>query len=293
MKNLSIIIVSYNTNEVLRECLASVFGTIDNSVDAEIIVVDNASSDGSCEMIRKEFPETILIENKKNVGFSKANNKGVEKSSGKYVLFLNSDTLVYKNSIIEILKFLDNTKDAGAVTCKVELLTGEIDDASHRAFPTPWNALTYFSGLSKIFPSSKLFGGYNLGWLNMKETHEIEALAGAFMMVKRQAGDMAGWWDEDYFWYGDDLDFCYRLKEKGWKIYYVPTVKILHYKGVSGGIKEISQHLTTADEQTRKKASAARFDAMKTFYSKHYKKKYPFFLTWLVFRGIDLKKLLS
>lgn len=292
MKDVSIIIVSYNTKQILRECLESIKNSHIKST-YEIIVVDNASSDGSAEMIQKEFQDVILIENKENVGFSKANNIGVQKSQGRLVLFLNSDTVVYDNSIDEVAAFLDKNTQAGAATCRLLLPNGQIDDASHRGFPTPWNAFTHFSRLSKFLPGNKLLGGYNLTWMDMEKVHEIDALAGAYMMVKKQAGDQVGWWDEDFFWYGDDLDFCYRLKQKDWKIYYVPTVKVLHYKGVSGGIKDISKHITKADEATRKKATQARFDAMKVFYNKHYKNKYPLIITQLVFIGIRIKKLFS
>jgi GT2 family glycosyltransferase len=292
MKDVSIIIVSYNTRQILNECLESIKNSHIKS-SYEVIIVDNASTDGSVEMVKRDYKDVILIENKENVGFSTANNIGVQKSQGRLILFLNSDTVVYENSIDEIVTFLDGNTQAGAATCTLELPNGNIDDASHRGFPTPWNAFTHFSKLSRLFPKTKLFGGYNLTWMNMEKVHEIDALAGAYMMVKRQAGEEVGWWDEDFFWYGDDLDFCYRLKQKGWKIYYVPSVKVLHYKGVSGGIKDISKHITTADEATRKKATQARFQAMKVFYNKHYKNKYPGIVTQLVFIGIRIKKLLS
>lgn len=292
MKDVSIIIVSYNTKEILRECLASIKNSKIKS-SYEVLVVDNDSSDGSNDMVKKDYPDIELIENKENAGFSKANNIGIKKSQGKYVLFLNSDTIVYENSIDKVLEFMDQHSQVGAATCRVELPNGHIDDASHRGFPTPWNSFSHFSGFSKLFSKTRLFGGYGLGWENVDSIHEIDALAGAYMMVRREAGEQVGWWDEDFFWYGDDLDFCYRLKEKGWKIYYVPIAKILHYKGVSGGLKEISQHLTKADPATRKKARQARFEAMKMFYHKHYRSKYPFLLNWIVLRGIDLKKMLS
>jgi hypothetical protein len=170
---------------------------------------------------------------------------------------------------------------------------GQIDDASHRGFPTPWNAFVHFSGLAKIFGKTKLFGGYNLGFKNFSETHEIDALAGAFMVVRREAGEKVSWWDEDYFFYGEDLDFCYMLQQKGWKIYYVPEFSVLHYKGVSGGLKKVSKDITTADSETKKRATKARFDAMRIFYKKHYEDKYPLFITRLVYTGISLKQLTS
>jgi len=289
MIDLSIIIISYNTKDFLKKCTSSIKRTTKN-LNYEIIVVDNASLDNSLNMLKEQFPEVITIASKENIGFSKANNLGVEKSKGKYILFLNPDTVVYKETLLNMVKFMDGHKDVGAATCKLVMPNGKLDDASHRGFPNPWNSFCYFSGLSKMFPSSKLFGGYNLSWLNLSKTHEIDACAGAFMIVRREAGEKIGWWDEDYFFYGEDLEFCFRLKEAGWKIYFVPSISVLHYKGVSGGIKKVSKEITTANIETKKRATAWRFDAMEIFYRKHYQNKYPFFLTWLVNLGINLKR---
>ena len=292
MIDLSIIIVSYNTKDFLQKCIESIKNTA-KDLAYEIIVVDNASSDGSPEVVRKEFKDVLLVSSKENLGFSKANNLGVKKTNGRYVLFLNADTIVYPNTLRTMLDFMDNTKEAGAATCKLVLPSGKIDDASHRGFPTPWNSFSHFSGLSKIFSKTKLFGGYNLEFMDLNKTHEIDALAGAFMLVRREAGEQVGWWDEDYFFYGEDLDFCFMLKQKGWKIYYVPEVSILHYKGVSGGIKKHSKHITTADNETRIKSQKERFRAMRLFYEKHYENKYPKIVTALVYVGISFKRRLS
>jgi GT2 family glycosyltransferase len=291
--DVSIIIVSYNTRGVLLDCLKSIYQNA-GEVSFEVIVVDNASKDGTEDEITKlKYPNFTYIQNKQNLGFSKANNAGIKKSKGRYVLFLNPDTKLYKDTFPEMVNFMDKTKDCAAATCKVLLPNGKIDDASHRGFPTPWNSFTHFSGLAKIFPKSKIFNGYNLGNLDLAKIHEIDVLAGAFMMVGRQAGEKVGWWDEDYFFYGEDIDFCYMLKQNGWKIYYVPTCSILHLKGVSGGLKKVSKEITTADKETKKRASKARFAAMRIFYKKHYEDKYPWILTRLVYLGIFLKQLTS
>ena len=297
MLDLSIIIVSFNGKEFLKKCLASILQGIEGKLKFEIIVVDNASSDGSPSVISNfQFPISNFkkILNKTNVGFSKANNQGIKISeNGKYVLFLNPDTVIQKNTIEKMIKFMDNNKDAGAATCKLVMLNGKIDDASHRGFPTPWNAFCHFSGLARLFPKSKLFSGYNLGWMDINKVHEIDALAGAFMLVRRIAGDQAKWWDEDYFFYGEDIDFCYMLKQKGWKIYYVPDVFVTHYKGISGGIKSISKNITTASEETKKRATKWRFKAMRIFYNKHYKQRYPWIVNFLVEKGINLREKLA
>lgn len=295
MMDLSIIIVSYNTKRLLKECIDSVISASIKPFNLEIIIVDNASTDGSIEILSNKYKVLgiKLIENKENMGFSKANNLGVKEAKGRYLLFLNPDTVVNKNTLFEMIKFMDKNKNVGVATCKVLLPDGKIDDACHRGFPTPWNSFYHFTGLSKLFPHSKMFSGYSLGYLDLNKNHEIDACAGAFMMVRREAGEEINWWDEDYFWYGEDLDFCYRLKNKGWLIYYFPQVTILHYKGVSGGLKESSRHLTIADEKIKKMATKARFDAMKIFYKKHYVNKYPFFINWFTMQGVNIKKFLS
>lgn len=292
--DLSIIIVSYKTKDVLKNCLLSIKDNVSKKITYEIIVSDNGSNDKTTQMIsdlRFKTSDLTLIENRENLGFSKANNVGVKESKGRYILFLNPDTVIQKDTLEKMVEFMDKTKDAGAATCKVLLPSGNIDDSCHRGFPTPWNSFCHFSGLAKVFPKTKIFGGYNLSFLDMTKTHEIDALAGSFMIVKREAGEDIGWWDEDYFFYGEDLDFCYMLKQKGWKVYYVPDVSILHLKGVSGGIKKISKEISTADKETKRTATKWRFDAMRIFYKKHYENKYPWIVTKLVYFGISLKQL--
>ncbi|HBB76853.1 MAG: hypothetical protein A2186_03285 [Candidatus Levybacteria bacterium RIFOXYA1_FULL_41_10] len=291
MTELSIIIVNYNSLDFISRCIESIK---ENSLkelkngEYEIIVIDNASRDGSQEFL-KNLDGIIFVPNENNLGFSKANNIGVKKSKGRYVLFLNPDTIIHRNTLSKMVEFMNQNKDVGAATCKVFISESEIDDASHRGFPTPWNSLMYFSGMSKLFPKSRIFNGYNMGWIDLNKTHEIDALAGAFMMVRRVAGEDVGWWDEDYFFYGEDLDFCYMLKKKRWKVYFVAEVSAFHYKGVSGGIKKTSEGITTADLETKILATNSRFQAMKIFYDKHYSSKYPFFVTELVKLAITLK----
>lgn len=301
MVDLSIIILSYNTRELLRECLGSIEKTA-GGINYEVIVVDNASRDNTVVAISnltlrqaqgKQISNLKIMENKINLGYSKANNQGVKTAGGRYLLFLNADTVVYPKTLKTMVEFMNEHKDAGAATCRVELPTGMLDDSCHRGFPTPWRSFCHFSGLGRLFAKIPLFSGYSLGYLDLNKTHQIDSCSGAFMIVRRQAGEQVEWWDETFFWYGDDLDFCYRLKKQDWKVYFVPQVKILHYKGVSGGIKDISKHLTVATRETRIRVTNARFEAMKIFYKKHYVGKYPGVITWLVTAGINLKHWLA
>ncbi len=294
MLDISIIIVNYNTKDFLKRCVNSLLNSISKKIQYEIILVDNASTDGSPSAIlsiKNKILNMKEILNNKNLGFSKANNQGIKISENcRYVLFLNPDTVMKKGVLEYMVSFMDEHKDAGAATCRLIMPNGKIDDASHRGFPTPWNAFCHFAGLEKIFPKSKLFSGYSLGWENFEKIHKIDVLAGAFMIVRRVAGEEAGWWDEDYFFYGEDIEFCYQLREKGWKIYYVPQVSILHFKGVSGGIKSGSKQITTASLQTKRRVTRQRFAAMRIFYNKHYKQKYPRIINFLVDTAIRLKE---
>ena len=185
---------------------------------------------------------------------------------------------------------MDQNADIGVLVPYIKLQDGTIDDACHRGFPTPWNAFGHFSGLAKIFPNSMFFNGYHLGYHNLDSIHEIDAGAGAAMLVRRKVGEEIGWWDEDYFWYGEDLDFCYRVKQKKDKIIFYPDVVILHHKGVSGGIKKHSKQISSAGNKTRRVAQSARFDAMLIFYHKHYKKKYPKLVTFIITSFIRIIK---
>ena len=278
---LSIIIVHFNTPGLLEQCLNSL---IEKRLpgDWEVIVVDNAST------IFKQYANVQIIKNKENLGFSKANNIGIQKSSGQYVLLLNPDTVVSQRAIRRVIDYTDQHTDGGVATCRVELSGGELDDACHRGFPTPWNAFCHFSGIASLFPHSTIFNGYHLGYQNMHKIHEIDACAGAFMLIRRSAGEEVNWLDEEYFWYGEDIDICYRLKQKAWKVLYIPDVKIVHYKGMASGIKKQTAGISKADEFTKAGAQKARFDAMRIFYRKHYLHQYPRGITFIVDKGIAL-----
>jgi len=283
MTDLSIIIVNYKVRELLRQCLQSLAGA-----GCEIFVVDNASKDGSVEMVQEEFPEVTLIASDENLGFAKANNLAIKESSGRYLLFLNPDTTVPPETLPEMIKLMDKNPRVGVATCFVELASGGMDLDCHRGFPTPWVSFCHFSGLAKLFPRSRIFGQYHQTWKDLTKTHEIDSCCGAFMIVRRTAMEEVGVWDEDFFFYGEDLDWCYRFQEKGWKIVFYPHVKIIHHKGASSGMKKSSQEVTMASRESKRRARQASTDAMRIFYEKHCRQKYPAVLNWLVLLGIKL-----
>jgi GT2 family glycosyltransferase len=271
--DLSIVILNYNVCELLINCLDSIFKNKGKEDKWQVIVVDNASLDDSVQVVKKQFPQVELIANSENLGFSAGNNVGVKKCKAPVILFLNPDTLVVDNAISKSYEYLMGNPDIGALTCRVELPDGKLDYSSHRGFPTPWNSFCYFLGLSKIFPKSSLFSGYTSSYLDIAKTHEIDCLTGAFMMVRKIAGQQVGFWDTSYFWNGEDIEFCYSLKEKGWKIYFYPDVKIIHYKGSSSGLWSTSK--IKVEKSKRLEAARHGISAMRIFYLKHFYKNYP------------------
>ena len=229
---LSIIIVNYNVREFLHHALVSLQKAM-KGIRGEIIVVDNASDDGSVEMVRRRFPRVHLIASKSNLGFARANNLGLRQSRGKFLLLINPDTLVQEDTLQVMLSFFEQNPDVGLAGCKVMNPDGTFQLACRRSFPAPWAAFTKMTGLSTLFPGSRLFGRYNLTYLSPDETYELDAVSGSFMMVRREAYEQVGGLDEDFFMYGEDLDWCYRIQRAGWKNYYVHSTQIIHYKGES------------------------------------------------------------
>lgn len=287
--DLSVIILSYNTKELFKHCLKSVFASETDSYKIEVIVVDNASTDGSSLMVKKEFPEINLIVSEKNLGFAGGNNLALKEAKGEYILFLNSDTEVVPDAFRKMIGFMDKNPKVGASTAKTILFSGGMDIDCHRGFPTPWASICYFLGLESLFSKSRLFGQYHKFYLDLDKPHEIDAGFGTFMFVRREALKEAGNWDESYFFYGEDLDLFYRIKEAGWKVMFYPEPLLVHHKGASSGIRKESKGVTKADRETRIKTAKASIKAMEIFYNKFYKNKYPAWVTWIVVSGIKLK----
>lgn len=294
--DLSIIILSYNTKDITLDAIKSIeknYPTEVKSGNFEVIVTDNQSPDGSYEAFIDYKKHTTIksfhvVDNGGNIGFAAGNNKGLPYTKGRYVLFLNPDTIVYKETLTHLVAFMDNHPDAGACSCKLINKDGEMDFNCHRGFPTPWNALTFFSGLQRVFPKSRLFAGYTQGWKDLNSTHVVDAIEGAFMLVRREVGEKVGWWDEDYFFYGEDIQFCYDINKLGKKIYYIPEVSIMHIGGASSGIKPKAQNVTTANIETKRRVQGWRFDAMRMFFQKNYQNVYPAPVRWVIFKGIEL-----
>jgi len=229
---LSVVIVNYNVEFFLEQCLNSVYTALKH-VEGEVYVVDNNSIDGSVEMVKAKFPKVHLIENKENVGFSRANNQALKIAKGTYHLLLNPDTIVEEDTFKKVVAFMDEHPEAGGLGVKMIDGKGNFLPESKRGLPTPKDAFYKIFGLSRLFPKSKKFGRYHLSFLDKEEIHEIEILSGAFMLMRKEALDKVGLLDEDFFMYGEDIDLSYRIVLGGYKNYYFPKTNIIHYKGES------------------------------------------------------------
>lgn len=277
MIDLSIIIVNYNVKEFLLNLIDSI-RKASEGLQTEIIVVDNASVDGSVEMIRKNHPEVIVIENKENLGFGKANNIGLKRAAGKYLLMINPDTIVREDTFRKMIAFFESHPDAGMAGCKVLNPNGTLQLACRRSFPGPWTSLTKVTGLSSLFPKSKLFAKYNLTYLDENKTYEVDAISGSFMMMKRETYEKVGGFDPQFFMYGEDLDLCYRVQKAGYKVYYVHDTEIIHYKGES-------TKRSSMDE------TKVFYDAMHLFVKKHLSSS--FLVEWILQTAIFIRRLFA
>lgn len=229
--DLSIIIVNWNTQDILRDCLRSIYEQC-GEIDLEVIVIDNASTDGSVEMVKKDFPQVTLIENSKNRGFAAANNQGIDISKGRYVLLLNSDTVVLDNAIAKTAAFADSHPKAAIVGCRV-LNPDQTLQPTCFMFPSILNMLLSSTYLYKLFPKSKFFGRERMTWWDRNDIREVDVVTGCFMLVRQEAIEQVGTMDEQFFMYGEETDWCYRFKQAGWKVMFTPACEIIHLGGQS------------------------------------------------------------
>ena len=265
---LSVIIVNYNVEYFLDQCLSSVRKALEN-IEGEVIVVDNDSIDGSNNMVIKKYPEVKLVANKKNVGFSIANNQGIIDSTGQYVLLLNPDTVVEHDTFEKVIAFMDGHPDAGALGVKMVDGSGKFLPESKRGLPTPSTAFYKMFGLSSVFPHSKRFARYHLGHLDNDKIHKVEILPGAFMLLRKEALDKTGLLDESFFMYGEDIDLSYRIIKAGYSNYYYPETRIIHYKGESTKKGSVNYVLVF-------------YNAMVIFAKKHFTQKNAKLFTFLI-----------
>jgi GT2 family glycosyltransferase len=280
--DLAIVIVNWNTRDLLRDCLTSVYAN--RGVTFQVCVVDNASTDGSPETVEREFPQTRLIRNMRNSGFARANNLGLRlwsfgepghPDTPPYALLLNSDTVTPPDALARMMAFVEARPKAGAAGPKLVRPDGSLDLACRRSFPTPLVSFYRFLGLSKLFPRSPRFGRYNLTYLDPDQLAEVDSVNGAFMLARARAIEQAGLLDEDFFFGGEDLDWAFRIKAAGWKVYYNPSVAVQHVKRAS----------------YRKNPQAAfEFErAMWLFYRKHYRATTPPWLNALICAGLVMR----
>ena len=241
--DLSVIIVSYNVKYFLEQCLVSVLKAAEG-IDCEIFVIDNNSDDESCSMVKNRYPGINLIINHTNRGFSAANNQAIKAAKGKYILILNPDTIVEEDTFSKCIDFMEIHPDAGALGVRMIDGKGRFLPESKRGIPYPATAFFKMTGLSYLFPKSILFNKYQLGYLDEMETNKADVISGAFMFLRKKAVHKTGLLDEDYFMYGEDIDYSYRLLKAGFSNYYFPGTTITHFKGQSTSKTDIKVTLT-------------------------------------------------
>lgn len=253
--DVSIVIVNWNTRDILRDCLRSIYEQT-RDVNIEVIVIDNASSDDSSKMVSHEFPQVVLIENRQNVGFAKANNQGFTIAKGRYVLLLNPDTVILDGAIQKAVQFADGKPSAGVIGIRTERANGQmcLDCFQYASIA---NMLISIFGLNKLFPKSRLFGRERYSWWDYRSVKSVEVVAGCFMLVRREVLDLVGGLDEKFFMYGEEMDWCRRITKAGWKILFYPEARIIHH-----GAQSSSQNPTGMRLEQRK--------SFLYFFKKHY-----------------------
>jgi GT2 family glycosyltransferase len=276
--DVSVIIVHHETPSELRRCLRALAAS--SGVTLDVFVIDNASRGFDPLPLMPDMPSLNVISNADNVGFATASNQGLRQASGRYALLLNPDTTVEPDTLATMVGYMDAHPHVGCTTARLLLPDGRLDLACRRSFPTPLRSFYRLALLSRLFPSSRRFGQYNLTYLDEQQESEIDSPCGAFMLVRREAIEQVGLLDERYFMYGEDLDWSFRMKAAGWKVMYVPSAIAHHQKRASS-------------RQSRRRTIRAFYEAMRIFYRQHYQARYPRLVSWLIFRTIDLRERLE
>ncbi len=268
----SVVIVNWRTPDLLSGCLDSLLA--DGKADRfEILVVDNASADRSCSMLSECYPQVRVIANAENVGFARACNQAIVETSGKYVLLLNPDTVVGADAVSRLAEFLESNPEAGAVGPRILNADGSLQLACRRSFPDPLSAAFRVTYLSFLFPKHRRLSHYNLSWVSPDERIEVDALSGACMMVRRKAIDVVGLLDDDIFMFGEDIDWCWRIKEAGFAVFYLPDASVHHYHGAASRLRPV-------------RATVNLHRGMQVFYRKHLAPRHPALLNLLVYSAI-------
>lgn len=276
--DLSVVIVNFNTRELTKQTIDAVCDSTQD-IEYEIIVADNSTD--SKKSYDEKDSRVQLIKNLPNNGFGNACNIGASKAVGRYVLFLNSDTIVQNGTLKKCVEFMDKQHKTGCLGIKTVLPDGTFDHGCKRGFPTPWNSFCYVLGLDRLFPNSKKFGGYRLSYLSNDKTCEVDSVSGAFMLMPLALFNRSGGFDESIFMYGEDIDLCYRVKEMGFKVVYFADAMMIHLKGQSG-------------LNTKNKVVIKHFhNGLRVFYDKYYRKKHGIGVTFLMHSAINLHYLLS
>ena len=281
MPDLCVVIVNYNTRDLLRDCLRSVYASL-GAGSVEVCVVDNASGDGSAAMVGTEFPQARLIANLENSGFAAANNLALRGCHADLVLLLNPDTVLETDTLARASAFLREHPEAAVVGPRLVRPDGSLDLACRRSFPTPEISFYRMTGLGRLFPRSQRFGRYNMTYLDPSQTTEVDAVVGAFMLIRGELLAQVGLLDEQFFMYAEDLDWCKRIKEavnprsgRHWQVWYAADIRVLHVK--------------RASSSRSARAQRAFNETMLQFYRKHYARSTPFWLDRLVVGGIELR----
>jgi hypothetical protein len=277
--DVTVVIVHYETPELLTSCLKALAASA-GGVSYEAFVVDNSSTRFNAEATRQALPGVEVLVNDANVGFARASNRAIRLANGRYVVLLNPDTVVSNETLATMVAYMDDRPDVGCATCRLELEDGSLDLACRRLFPTPVRSLYRITLLSRIFPRSRRFGQYNLTYLNEWQEAEIDSPCGAFMMVRREVVDQVGLLDERYFMYGEDVDWAFRIKAAGWRIFYTPATTVKHLKRASS-------------RRFRRKTIRYFHAGMRRFYTDHYASAYPRWVTLLIMTAISVRESLE